>query len=449
MARFNPKAPRLPMNFLLLLPSLLAFLAAGAIVATCLKREKSLRDKLDIAMAAKFEAEKQVELERQKYALKEAQIQDWETQKTESVNLAKAAILEAGGQMSSKLLEDHKREQEAAQKQQEEKMRETNAALLEQFNQVTQTVAALREQTQATQAQSNAVWRALANPTGAGQLAEIGLENSLRNMGLEIGRDFIMQYNLSDKETGGRLRPDAILFLPQEVVIVVDSKASKHLLELGEAREPAQVAEARERLKRTMAKHLQDLSSKDYAGVVQEQYRAMGQTGKVQTMLNVMYLPSESALQHLREADGEFHTRAEKAGIILAGPASLHGLFSLAKLQIASARQADNHTHIITAVEGLLDSTATMVGYADNIGTHLRKAADAFNSMAKSVNQRVLPRMKKLSALGVALPKNKALPAPIMTYDLRRADDVFLELEATDAMEKAPETLLALAEKAS
>lgn len=428
------------MNFLMLLPTLLALIAAGGIVFLFWKQAKHLQLKLDAAIAAKFEAEKQVELERQKTVASELRMKDWESQREESVKSAKAAILEAGGQMSSKLLEDHKREQEAAKKDQEERIKETNAKLLEQFGSVTQSVAALREQTQATQQQMGTVWRALSNPTGAGQLSEVGLENSLKNMGLEAGRDFIMQYGLSDRETGGRLRPDAVLFLPQDVVIVVDSKASKHVLELGEAKDEAQMAEARERLKRTMAKHLNDLSSKDYANGVQEQYRDAGNTGKVQVMMNVMYLPTESALQHLKEADKDFHSRAEKAGIILAGPASLHGLFSLAKLQIASAKQADNQTHIIAGVQDLLESTATMLGYSEKIGDHLKKAADAFNSMASSVNRRIIPRMKKLGDLGVKPGKNKAMPTPIMTYDMRRLDDAFtLDLEAEDPVqEKQP-----------
>jgi DNA recombination protein RmuC len=374
-----------------------------------------------------------VELERQKMAGLELRMKDWETQKEESVKAAKAAILEAGGHMSSKLLEDHKREQEAAKKDQEARLQKANEKLLEQFGSVTQSVAVLREQTNATQNQMNTVWRALANPTGAGQLSEVGLENSLKNLGLEQGRDFIMQYSLSDKDTGGRLRPDAILFLPQDVVIVVDSKASKFLLELGEAQNEVHMAEARERLKKTMTKHLQDLCSKDYAGNIQEQFRDAGHGTKIQTLLNVMYLPSESALQHLKEADREFLTRAEKAGIILAGPASLHGLFSLAKLQIAGAKQADNYNHIITAVENLLEAAANSMSYVDNIGNHLKKAAEAFNNMAKSSNRYLLPRMKRLMDLGVKPAKNKLLPSPIMTYDLRRMDDVFtLELEALE-----------------
>lgn len=431
------------MNFLSLVPALFAFLAAGAIVYPYIRREKDLRTRLEQAINEKFEAEKQAELARQRLADVELRMKDWETQREETLKASKAAIFEVGGQLSSKLLEDHKREQEIIKKEQEERIKQTNARLLEQFDTVTKSVAALGEQTQTIQQQSSAVIRALTNPTGAGQLAEIGLENSLKNMGLEAGRDFITQYALADAETGGRLRPDAVIFLPQDMVLVIDSKASKHLLELGEAEGEQAVAEARERLRRTMAKHLQDLTSKDYASAVQEQRQRAGIGTKVQTMLNVMYLPSESAIQHLREADRDFLARAEKAGIILAGPASLHGLFSLAKLQIASARQADNHQHIIASVSNLLEGVAVMLSHADNIGAGLQKAAESFNKMASSVNQRVLARMQRLVDLGVTPAKNKALPKRLVTYDLRRMDDVnVVEQEDIDTLERAENALL-------
>lgn len=428
------------MTFLLLAFMLLLLLGAGGLVYTYIRREKELHEKLEQARAEKFEAEKQLEVARQRSLDMESRMKDWEAQKEEHVKSSKAAILEVSGQISSKLLEDHKREQESTRKEQEERIKQTNTRLLEQFDTVTKSVAALGEQTQTIQQQSTAVMRALTNPTGAGQLAEVGLENSLKNMGLEPGRDFTLQYSMSDAETGSRLRPDAVIFLPQDMVIVVDSKASKHLLELGEAEGEQAVAEARERLRRTMAKHLQDLTSKDYASAVQEQRRQAGFDNKVQVMLNVMYLPSESAIQHLREADKDFLARAEKAGIILAGPASLHGLFSLAKLQIASARQADNHEHIIASVSNLLESVSIMLGHADSIGSGLQKAAKSFNDMARSVNQRVLSRMQRLVDLGVTPAKNKALPKRLMTYDLRRMDDVnVMEIEdIEEAQDEAP-----------
>lgn len=445
------------MNFLWLIPSACALLFAGIAVSLFLSRErlrlklhalhvqiegmqeqlaerKTLREQLDAAITARHEAEKRVELGQQQMAGLELRMKDWETQREESMRTAKAAILEAGGHMSSKLLEDHKREQEAQKKEQEERLKNATASLIEQMTHITQVVGTLKTQTHDTQSRMDTVWQALSNPAGAGQLAEVGLENTLKGMALEPGRDFIMQYALSDQDGNGRLRPDCILFLPQDVVVVIDSKASKYLLELAQAGEGDARAQVMEKLKRTMNQHLRDLASKDYANAVLNMFRMEGHGKTIRVLLNVMYLPSEAALEHIREADREFPEKLERAGIILAGPASLHGLFSLAKLQIAAARQAENYDEIISVIEDVMESVITVLGYADNIGSYIRKASDAFNKMGSSANRRLLPRLKKLSALGLKPAKNKALPSPIATYDMQRVDDALtFDLEAEEA----------------
>ncbi|MCH2546279.1 MAG: DNA recombination protein RmuC [Alphaproteobacteria bacterium] len=398
-----------------------------------LAERTALKERLESETQARYEADKQLELIRQRMDDMQLRMRDWDTQREESVKAAKAAILEAGGHMSNKLLEDHKREQEVTKKEQEARVKETTKTLLEQVTHITQSVSTLREQTQDTQKRMETVWQALSSPSGAGQLAEIGLENTLKNLGLEAGRDFIMQYALSDQDSGSRLRPDALLYLPQDVVIVVDSKASKFVLDIAKAENEVDHAAALDRLKTTMNRHLKELSSKDYSNAVLNQFKASGNGSHIRVMLNVMYLPSESALERLKEADRDFAEKAEKAGIILAGPASLHGLFTLAKLQIAAAKQAENYDAIVESIENLMESTATVLNYADKIGANIKKAADEFNKMAASANRRLIPRMQKLTSLGVKPARNKALPSPIMSYDLRRLDDAMsFDMESDD-----------------
>ncbi|MGB1539669.1 MAG: hypothetical protein ACPG80_01805, partial [Rickettsiales bacterium] len=105
------------MDFFAVLSAGFALFFAAATVLLFQSRER--------AVAARHAAEKQAELLKQQIAQQETRMKDWETQKEESVKAAKAAILEAGGQMSSKLLEDHKREQEAHKKEQEKFLKET------------------------------------------------------------------------------------------------------------------------------------------------------------------------------------------------------------------------------------------------------------------------------------------------------------------------------------
>ncbi len=380
------------------------------------------REKLREAESDLAEADKRTELIEQRMKDTASRMQDWEKQKEEMMLAARASILKAGGEMSNKLLADHKREAEDVKKQQEEQIKKTTEKLTEQFMEVTKAVASIKDQSQDARQQMDTVMRALTNPGGAGQMAEVGLENSLKNLGLEPGRDFVMQYHIR-REDASNLRPDAVVFLPQDMVIVVDSKASKFLIELAEHEGGEQEAAMMERLKRSMNEHVRALGSKQYQAAVLQQFKEAGKGQQIGYMFNVMYLPSESAIEKIRLADPDFNQKLEKANIILAGPASLSGLFSLAKMNIAAAQRAENEQVIMETVSDLMESVATVFAYANNVGRGLTSAMKHFNDFSKSANARLLPRMQKLSDLGVQASKNKQVPTRMPTYDVHRSDE--------------------------
>ena len=163
---------------------------------------------------ARSEAEKRAALALQRVETMERQMADWEKTKAETIEAAKAAALASTREMSSKLLEDHKRESESANKVAEERVKKTTEDLQKHFNDVVKSVASLKDQVSESRERVETVWRALSNPGGAGYFAEIGLENTLKSFGLEAGRDFAMQYTISGDAEGKRLRPDAVVFLP-------------------------------------------------------------------------------------------------------------------------------------------------------------------------------------------------------------------------------------------
>jgi len=386
------------------------------------------------AVKARMDAEKKLELIAQKMQDVEKRMQDWELQRNESLKAAKASIFEVGGQLSSKLLEDHKREAEAAKKASEEAAKKASEELLEKMMVVTNKVASLNDQNTQTKEKMATVWRALASPGGSGFLAEVGLENSLKNLGLEPLRDYIMQYAITSGEVGS-LRPDAVIFLPQDMIMVIDSKASKFLLEIAEAEENESEAMLLPKLKKTMNEHLKALVSKDYRAAIIALYKETGRADKIRNVLNVMYLPSENAVTHIKRADPEFIQKCEKADIILAGPASLTGLLSLARLNIGMMRQAENQDSIVSSMQDLMDNVIVVLSYADKVGKGLKQAADNFDQFARSVNKRMLPKIRQLISLGVKPNKNKELPARITSYDIRPSDDMLMIEGEAEAVE--------------
>lgn len=372
-----------------------------------------------------------------KVRLEEAQrrMEDWEKQREQSVKDAQAAVMKVGQDLSSKLLDDHKRAAEAERKQNEERVKQVSEKTFKHLEEVQKAFAVLQNQQQQNENKMQSVWQALAAPASVGQMAEVGLENLLKSMGLQQPRDFVMQYAMeSHTEMGKQLRPDALLFLPQDVLMVVDAKASKFMLDMV-AEEGSEDAEAG--LKRTMQNHLKSLSGKDYRSAVEAAFSNHHSAKRPRQIWTVMYVPTDTMLGKIREVDPEFFTRAEKANIVVASPSSLYGVVALASLHINLQRQADNHEVILQQTGALLDAVAVAMGHLEKVSKQFATASKTLDSTISSVNSRLLPRTRQLQHLGVMHSKQADMPERLNSFEIRQTGDISLiEIDPTDV---APE----------
>ena len=152
-----------------------------------------------------------------------ARITDWEKTKVETINAVNAAAASSANNVSNKLLADFKRENNAAKKQSEAHVEKTSKELMSKMETVSNVVTVLHSQVNEGREAVDTVWNALSSPVGAVNYAEIGLENTLKSFGLVKNRDFFVQAQIE----GSRLRPDAIVVLPDNTVMMIDAKASK------------------------------------------------------------------------------------------------------------------------------------------------------------------------------------------------------------------------------
>ena len=389
------------------------------------------------ATAARLGLERELAGARQRLIEGERRQADFERLRAESLQAAQAAVLTAAQQVSSKLLDDHKRETSAAKEDAESRVRQASEGLVRQVDEIAKAVQALSGQIREKGAAVDTLWRALSSPGGAGQLAEIVLANTLRSFGLEPGRDFLLQPTTEDAATGRKLRPDAVVFLPGNSVLVIDCKASKFLLEIANVEGTAAEAEAYRNLVRTMTLHLRALAEKDYKSAIHAAWRQAGHDGEIARILSVMYLPNEAALEKLYRADAEFMLRARERDIIPAGPAGLHCAISLASLEINLLRQVENQQHIAETTRALLDGMTVMLGHAASLGRGIKGAAESFARLTASVNQRLLPRARSLAKLGVQ--PGKPLPPNLPAYSVHaEAGDLLIEGEAEAAEIETP-----------
>jgi DNA recombination protein RmuC len=386
--------------------------------------ERSVRER-DAALAAREETEqlrqeavRDAALFRQKMDGMEQRMQDWEKVKAEHFKASKEAMFETGLDVFRK------------------QSKEFTDNTMKEFGNLSELVARLKGEVGDSQRKTDTLWRTLTSPGGAGQMAEIGLANTLISFGLEQGRDFVMQYSVDGEESGKKLRPDAVVFLPQGSALVIDSKASRFFVEIAQtAEQPESQESALASLKKTMHEHLKTLATKGYQDAVKAYHKTTEHAVAIAHTVTVMYLPTESAVETLYKADPTFRMRAQELGILIAGPTGLAGLMSLAQVEITRAYQEKHYDTILEEVGTLLGNLGTVLGYAQAVGKGIESSAKAYQKFTRSVNSRLLSKARKVQEMGVPLPHNKSLPAPLADYHIT-TESAVIEGEADDEVKR-------------
>lgn len=359
---------------------------------------------------------------------------DHERMKAEFLALTRSTTLAELRDLSAKLIEDHKRDAAETAKQREEHVEATTKGLVEQFEHIRSAVAELKGQVGEKTEKIDNIWRALTSPAGAGSFAEIALANVLRSFKLEEGRDFVLQLTTQNAETGRRLRPDAVVFLPADTVLVIDCKASKFLHDIAQAEGGPGEEEAYRNLARTMQIHLRSLAEKDYRSAVAADCRRSGR-GDPARVISLMYLPNDAALDKVQRADRDFIAKAAQHEIMLAGPAVLASALNIVACEITFARRVENQEKIIDTVKSLLDAVAVVLGHAAKVGKGIKAAADGYADLSASINRTLLSRARRLESFGVQ--HGKALPQPLPAYHVNIAETV-IEGEAAEIRDDPP-----------
>ncbi len=388
------------------------------------------------------EAEKdlitQVEVRKKEIELQNEKLKDWEEAQRNFMESANAALAESATKLSSKLLEDHKREAVAAKEDSEKRVKKATEELFKQFETVSHSVASLNERVGRNDALVETVQKALSSPGGAGQFAEIGLENSLKSFGLKSGRDYIIQQTL-EADDGSRVRPDAVVFLPSDSVLVIDCKASKFLFDLAAAEEEDTRQAASENLRRTMRTHLRALGGRDYASAIQAEYRRAGKSSEIRRTLNVMYLPNEGAIEKISKIDPDFATEAAKLRITVVGPTGLLAIIAFARIDIDLGQQTENQEKIVEATRVMLERTAVMIRHAAGVGRGLKTASTNYGKWLSSINRSLLPATRNLEKLGVRTD-GKVLPNQLPGFQvIENESDALIDGEAAEI--ETPEQL--------
>jgi DNA recombination protein RmuC len=350
--------------------------------------------------------------------LQSLEMQDKDKTRKESFDSAKAALFDLGKELSNQLIEIHKKENKEVKEEAEKKISLTNQKFHTEFERLINMVGSLSKEIEQSKSSVDLIKQSLLSPSSAGRLAEITLENILKSSGLRSGLDYSMQYHLINEDKS-RQRPDAVIFLPGGNLMVIDAKASKFLLDL----------ELNEALGKTMNSHLKSLASKEYAANIKESL--FDKSEFLGSIITLMFLPTEQAVEKIMEVDNGFITKAWEANIFPVGPSGLMNMLSFAKFQIVDNLRTKNHQMILEEVQRLLVSVASLAEHSQKIGNNVQSLVSSYDKFTASFNRNFLSKAKAIQKLGINIG-NKNIDMTLPRYQLIASKVDTIETEAIE-----------------
>ena len=253
-----------------------------------------------------------------------------------------------------------------------------------------------------------------------GDWGEMILERILESAGLSEGREYITQgRGLGLKSEEGRVqKPDVAIFLPGQRNLIIDSKVSLVAYERyfsADSEEERQVA--REDLLKSISKHIDDLSRKDYTGLYQ-----LNSPDYV-----LMFVPNDGILALATGWDRDLYQKAMEKGVSLVSPSFLLPSLRLVQNIWQREKQAKNSLQIAEEAGRLHDKFVAFVQDLKKVGDHLQKAEMARNEAEKKLSTgkgSVLTKVASLKELGAKAKKDLEIDREDLEADLLSSTDL-------------------------
>lgn len=354
---------------------------------------------------------------------------DQESTRKEAFDAAKASLFDLGSSLSKQLIEIHKEENKESRQLSEKNIATTSENFQKEFQKILMMVSSLSKDVVESKTTVDIIQKSLLSPTGAGKLAEITLENILKSSGLKSGMDFAMQHNLSNED--GRQRPDSVIFLPSNNLMVIDAKASKFLVEIPSSSNMEEKTALEKQLMKTMNAHLKSIVSKEYAENTISHYKLKDK--HFNNVITLMFLPTESALERITNLDEDFIHKAWAHNIFPVGPTGLMNMLSFAKFQINDNMRAENHKVIIDEVRKLLISVSSITEHSQKLGSGIKNLVTNYDKFSASFNRNFLPKAKNIRALGIDIGKQDL--QSLERYHMVSANSDLIEVENAKHLE--------------
>ena len=278
------------------------------------------------------------------------------------------------------LVEPLKQQLETYQK----RLQQSDSAQSGALGEVKKQLEALAQQSQSLAAETQQFRMVLKSNQARGKWGEETLRRVVEAAGMSAHCDF------SEQTKEGDSKPDLIVRLPGERVIIVDAKVPDlDFLNATDAAEPAKRTEALVAHATKLKATIKALADRDYPAQFPNSLDYV-----------VLFLPAESLFSAALEGDHDLIVWAAGKRILLATPASLIALLRSVSVSWQQHAQTENAQAIAEAAQELFARVAKFTEHFERIRDGLAKANDAFNDAVGSYERMVRPSGERLQKLG-------------------------------------------------
>ncbi|HEY1096932.1 MAG TPA: DNA recombination protein RmuC [Alphaproteobacteria bacterium] len=249
-------------------------------------------------------------------------------------------------------------------------------------------VGTMASDQQRLQAETASLVQALRAPTMRGQWGEMQLKTVLDMAGLREG----VHYDHNKQGQEGRQRPDIVVKLPPDRVLLIDAKVPmQNYLNAMQN----DVNDAERRL--LHAKHTQDfkahidvLAKKDYTASFQSFDWV------------ILFVPLDSLMQVAMDYEPALVEYAWGKRVVIATPTSLLGVMRTVAYAHEQFKVNENAKDIAKLGETLYKRVSTFMSHLNKMGDALNGALNKYNETVGSLERNVLPTLRQMRDKGIA-----------------------------------------------
>jgi DNA recombination protein RmuC len=285
----------------------------------------------------------------------------------------------------------------------EEQVRALESRRVDAFGQLTGLIQSMRDGQEAVRSAAQALGNSLRNaPKARGRWGEQQLKNVLEQCGLAEHTDFVTEHSVETDE--GRLRPDAIVRVPGNKLLVIDAKVSLNAYqEAFEATDDGERARHLDLHAASMRSHIQTLGAKSYQSQFEDAPDYV-----------LMFVPGEHFIAAALEHDPRLWDFAFERKVLLASPTNLVAICRTVAQVWRQDGLAKEAREIGRMGGELYDRLAKVTEDIAKVGTHLGRAVGSYNDFARSFESRVLVSAKRLRDKHIEIGKREIEEVPLV-----------------------------------